>query len=213
MKPAVIYPYKFSRSKELEWSLKSLRNVEHGDVYIVGDTPPYEVEATLIHHKSKIVSPNHNQIMKYKLACESITDEFVILCNDDFYILEPWDLTNFNMGQISDISHKNKADYYIKSLQSTEIYLRSNGLNTLSYELHVPMLVSRVQLLAAINELVEASVTKDVLLRSYYGNRFNIESVYLDDCKHVSDFNRPFLSSTESSFMGSMGNYVRDKVK
>jgi len=215
----VIYPYKKTYSIELKYSIKSLKNIKHDSVIVIGDKPSYYVPAQLIPNKkyswSKF-SPSHNQISKYLTGIKAINDEDLILMNDDMYILDKWIPENYNRGTLIDhIKQRGRADSYSVSLKNTMQHLDVMGLPTLSYEVHTPFIVKRDKLELAIDELLPHIINgKPILIRSYYGNRFGIKSTYIDDCKNPEDYKgKTLLSTDDQSFTSEdIGEYIRGKL-
>lgn len=165
----ILYLYKESNTHALRFSLRSLVNVPHDKVYIVGDKPgwmqnvvhiPYEFK------KTKIIN-EWEQIFK---ACEVIKGEF-LLFNDDFYILKELDSYCFTKGDITRKSSK----YY-------NAYLRTKKLfeNFESYEVHAPMLIECNKFLALRKKY---DISKCFLHRSVYGNHYKCEAKEVADNK------------------------------
>lgn len=207
----VIYPYKHVESQELEYSVKSLKNIKHKNVYVIGDS----------HNKVPVVTPAsqfwskfstaHDQIAKYYHVKELETSDKLLLMNDDFFILGKWTPENYNRGTLKDhISQRRTYDYYTKQLKSTENYLLSKGMTTVDYELHTPFLVERDKLIQAIEELIPAlKMRRVILLRSYYGNRFNIESTYREDVKNPGSLEGMTLVSTSEKTFKDNIDYIK----
>lgn len=208
----VVYPYRKNYSNELFWSVKSLKNVKHDRVYIIGDDPDFEIDAEIIKPTKRpwhVYSPFHDQIDKYLTACEISTAETMLLMNDDFFILEPTDIKNYNRGTLTEHLNIRATDSYSSGLRSTKEICKNYG--ELDFELHIPMLVNRLKLKQAIEELIPIiSTSKKVMIRSYYGNRFNIESEFMSDIKNT--IASPFMSTNEDTFLGDLGEHIRNKL-
>ena len=55
--------------------------------------------------------------------------------------------------------------------------------------------------------------SRAVMIRSYYGNRFGIESEYMEDVKNVQNYKElPIISTNEMTFAGEMGAYIKDNL-
>lgn len=213
--PTVVYPYKHTNSEELAWSIKSLKNVEHGQVMIVGDSVPgHEVTQSLINSWSRN-SRYHDTINKYYTACMLAETDELLLMNDDFFIMSPWVPVNYNRGTLVDHMQWRKGkDDYQRMLELTNRFLLSKGIANLSFELHAPMLVNRLLLKQAIEEIMpQLRLRRTLCLRSYYGNRFNIESEYMADVKNPTNpESMTLLSTNNRAFMSDLGNYIRSKL-
>ena len=207
----VVYPYKLSSSEELEYSLKSLQNIDYEHVYIIGDKPPVGNHVPLTKPYWASYGPAHDQIAKYYHVKDMETSDSLLLMNDDFYCLGKWTPENYNRGTLEQhIKDRRRLDYYTGQLQSTQRYLTQQGLPTLSYELHTPFLVDKAKLIQAIEELLPYIMKRQtVLIRSYYGNRFGIESKYMQDVKNPDDVQgKTLLSTSEKTFNNYVG-YIK----
>lgn len=211
-----IIPYKKGMSRELEWAVKSLKNLQVGTVYIIGEKPDYEVDAVFI-PEEKIswsnLSPHHNQISKYLTACSisGLSDD-VLLTNDDIFCLRPTELKNYNRGYLLDHINERRNDSYRQALINTRKLTMKRGLRELDFEMHVPMVVNKHLLDQAIYELIPYIYKgQSILLRSYYGNRFNIESEYMEDPKNKLPLGT-YGSSSNSSFIGEYGEVIREAL-
>jgi hypothetical protein len=215
----VVYPYKYTISNELDFSIKSLKNIEYDQVLVMSDyAGSFGGKAAKFVHTSKPLwasySSSHDQIAKYYHACKVSTAERLILMNDDFFIMQPWEPQNYNRGTLADhLAERGRTDNYTRQLISTGKYLLSKDLTLTSFELHVPMVVDRLKLKQAIEELIphiSKYRSNVVLIRSYYGNRFRIESTVMPDCKNPKDFQGlPFISTSDKTFRGELGDYIK----
>lgn len=215
----VVYVYKMQKSNELAWSVKSLKNIEHGRVLVVGDQPDVEgVE----HFKPPVnrwsmLSPVHDVINKLRYACSlDISDNFILM-NDDFFICKPTEIPVAHRGTLGDhIKWRNLKDNYSGQLKKTKEYLENKGIkDPLSYELHVPMVFNRQRLADLIeNTLPVITNSAPILIRSVYGNIYNIGGEQMEDVKTRADHTGlTFVSTNELSFEGRVGDYVRSMVK
>ena len=201
----IVIPYKRNTSGELRSSLSLIdKNVPHRRVYVVEDFD-----------KKKNSNVTHiNQILKIKWAIENLelTEDFY-LYNDDFFVLEPVkDTPYYHKGTIQDhIDSRKYYDYYTRSLRSTLSCLDDGAL---SYEMHVPFLFNRdklYELIISLEDKIESGECP--LIRSYYGNAYNVGGEYMEDVKNVKDFvGKTYLSTTESTFRGKVGDYVRSMI-
>lgn len=214
----VVYPYKKNMSTELLWSVASLKNVEHDGIVIVGDKPEFDLgqDYKYIFHGSGEYSssPHHDQAVKYLLACAEVDDDELLLMNDDFFILSPWQPENYNRGILADQVAARRVGSYRDALINTENFLLHSGLTTFSYELHTPMLVNRLELQTAIDEIMPHMHGKRAILtRSYYGNRWGLKTAPMDDVKNIPDYKgKQLLSTSESTFLGEIGSYIRETL-
>lgn len=191
MYPAV-YSYKKSRTRELELSIECLKNIKewNGDVYIVGEDPGIEHKCVYLPIKytwgKESKSKSNDEICAYLTAADSL-DNFIIMA-DDIYCLKPWSLEYQNRGTLIEHAATRGNDSYAKQLKTTSQFLLDNGKSNLSYEMHIPMLVSADQLKDAA-EIIR--VSQPMFIRSIIGNWFDIPSVRSEDSK-----NKPITSDT-----------------
>lgn len=213
----VVIPYRKAHpDTELIYSLKSLQNLPHRHIYVVGDKPlwykgnhiPIKERKWLKHH------PIHNQEIKIRTACElaELSDEF-ILSNDDFFVMKPVKLKHYHRGLLLDqIQARKRKDQYTNSLIDAYDILRHMGIaNPLSYELHVPMLLNRQKRLQLSYDMEKYFLKrKSPVMRSVYGNLYVRNSEYMDDVKNIDGYkDSTFLSTNETTFTGNIGKYIK----
>lgn len=201
----IVIPYLKNNSGELELCTELIKkNFPHRNIYVVEiqEMFPYRLASHI------------DQILKLKWAIENldITPKFYLF-NDDFFVLEPIASTPyFYRGTLEEhIYSRRFGDTYTNALKKTSAYL---GEGALSYEVHLPFLFSKDLLYILINDLKEEIKTGDCpLIRSTYGNLYNVGGSILEDVKNVKDFEgKVYLSTTEQSFKRAIGDYVRSKI-
>lgn len=200
----ILIPYKRNDSGELEACIALIKkNVPHRNIYVLEE---YE--------KSVFSGVSHiNQILKLQWALENldVTDEFYLF-NDDFFVMEPVDdIPYLHRGTISSHLSGRVGGSYTNALKITKEHL---GGEALSYELHVPMLFDKKKLLPLLN-LLERNIEigKCPLIRSLYGNHYDVGGVETIDVKNPQDYRLcTFLSTNERSFKGPLGDYIRSKI-
>ena len=208
--------------EELCYSLRSLKNFNYNKVWFVGGQPKHIIPDRAIPIKQQgdgSYSKVWNSLIE---ACknEEITDKFYLF-NDDFFILQEYNqYVNYYISDLDEhiVVHE---DYYSGqtgySLQLRHInaLLRKKGCNTLSYEIHMPMLIDKKQALKILLEYHD-NIT---LFRSLYGNIYNDEDeiVKREDCKifsmdvHITPDDWETVSTTEETFNKlPVGEYIRN---
>lgn len=204
MYPAV-YSYKKTWTRELELSIESLRNIKewNGQIFIIGDKPG--IKGDFLHYPTKYEwgkgSKSNDEICAYLTAADFI-DEFIIMA-DDIYVLKPWSLEYQNRGTLEEHAKSRvRGDVYGKTIQNTIDFLEQNDMPTLSYDLHIPFLVSSEQLKDAA-EIIR--INSPMLIRSIIGNWYETPSKRAVDPKNISLTNETVLySSSDNTF-----NYER----
>lgn len=211
----VVYVYKKNGSHELKWSLKSLKNVPHRNVYIVADE--CDEDAIIISpmkHKWHSKSAYHDQIDKMLTATyiPDLSDDFILM-NDDFFIMEKWKPQNYYRGSLeTHLQSRRTRDTYSNSLLETKRYLEGRNLDTRSFELHAPFVFNKNKLRDLINGLDFNGRTR-YQIRSVYGNTYDIPAEYRIDMKNPALFQGlDLISTNERTFLYEIGDYIREKL-
>lgn len=216
--PDVVYLVKRNgRNEELRYSLRSLKNVPHGEVFIVGDLPNWVRNVTYI-PASNTHTKYRNTLYNLMAACgdERISEDFIFM-NDDIYIMkELSEVPVLHRGPIETVIRGYKdigSTRYVDLMVDTKALLEKLklGNNMLSYELHVPIVLNRQKLMTVLKiALLHGVMNK----RTLYGNYWNIGGKQIEDPK-ISGSRRPlgteaFLSSSDLSFrVFPVGKYIR----
>lgn len=230
----VVYSVKESEwNEELRYSLRSLKNLPHRDVYIYGGAPSWINRDTV-----KIVKTEQNTGNKWentakglKAICENenISDYFIWF-NDDFFVIKKTaeigyycDRTlNHRVADFSDPTNTRsfyswwgKRNPYVGRLQKAIFALNRERLPHRNFELHVPMVFSKKHLLETINKFPGIGAK-----RSLYGNSY-IDPCEITETQDVKIWERtgrpkrgglPFVSTDDRSFAdGEIGEYLRKK--
>lgn len=218
-------------SEELRYSLRSLSNIPHGKVFIVGEKPDWVINVDYI-PVPQSGSKNENVSTSLRTAVESnlISNDFILM-NDDFFVMKKIAaLPMLNFGYMKDIIQSYDARYrkstrYIEAMKSLYDALVAKGFShPISYELHIPMAINRQRAQKVFNEARSERIYQ---FRSYYGNCFGIGGeavsdvkIFIDSIHNHPEFERSpdtylqsqtFLSSTGGAFKrGRAGDYIRD---
>jgi len=213
----IVYPVKKTAlNEELIYSLRSLCNIPHNQVFIVGDLPDFINTEKVIYIESNILNSRYETTTNnIKLACldKNLSNDFILM-NDDFFILNTITEKDLllNRGYL-----KHQVDYYHKYhkpltnfdrlIEQALIQLKQFGFkNPISFELHCPMIINKYNYLSMLNK-----INSDALhccKRSLYGNYFIKESKTIDDVKILSNHifkednqgKLPFISCSECCF-------------
>lgn len=201
----IVIPYLKNNSGEIDACIALIeRNVPHRNIYVVED-----YEKSLHSEISHI-----NQILKLKWAIENLdlTDNFYLF-NDDFFVLDRVDkIPYYQRGTLGEqVNNRRGAGSYKNALVTTRNYLFDGAL---SYELHIPFLFDKKQLYKLISDLQPfIDRGKCPLIRSTYGNEYQVGGEYMVDVKNIKDFEgKTYISTTESSFKRDIGDYIRSKI-
>ena len=217
-------------SEEFRYSLRSLRNISHDKIVVIGDNPKWlknVLHIPVAQNKTKHENVNAN--IKTAIHDSRISDEFVLM-NDDFFIMKPIDtIKPLHFGNMQEVIDHYRERYqedtpYIQSMIQAKGLLESHGYkNPYSYELHMPMVMQRSKL----KELYEKYNGRLYQFRSYYGNYAQIggdkvadTKIFLDARHNDEQFNKnpkkylasqQYLSATGGAFKkGIVGEFIRD---
>lgn len=207
---------------ELRWSLRSVAaKVPHERVWIVGYAPEWVrgCEVIRTHQKS---TKNRNSTANVKAACKTaaISDPF-LLVNDDMFIMErqPEVFPALHRGRVDDVvaSFKGRGvdSPYLDGMVQTRDLLAGFGYSDLlSYELHVPIVVHKAAMLAALELGQSVPIWHK---RTAYGALADFGGTQIEDVKVCSahpewDESAPYLSTDDESFaVHKVGEFIRDR--
>jgi len=215
----VVYLCREGENEELRYSLRSLRNLPHGRVWIFGGAPEWIRGAELV--------PTDQHDTKYRVttramraACEhpDVSDPFALF-NDDFYVMRPVaEVPVLHRGPVAAVLAYYERRWggrsrYSVGMRETAVLLRSLGFDDpLSYELHLPLPIHKAAMLEAL-DAGEASGITVLHKRTLYGNLARLGGERASDCKIVSPRDgriagrhvagaSTWLSSSDASFDG-----------
>lgn len=172
------------RNDELRYSLRSLVNLPHRKVWIVGHKPTW---VTGIEH----VSGNRYRMNKWsnvpdnlRIACERIDADRLLIMNDDFYVTEPVKaLPSWHRGTLAEHIATTRGAWR-RSLQMTERVLAQNDIyGALSYEMHIPVVMEREKLAEVLQYVGIGSGRMPAQWRTLYGNWWKVPSQPMPDVK------------------------------
>ena len=219
--PDVVYFVKHSEENdELKYSLRSLKNLNHGRVFIAGYKPSWVSEA-IEHIPVKQSGKKYENVRNNWLAALNdprLSEDFIIM-NDDFFIMQPTKQIPV-LRRMENIEHYielytklNPASHYVATMKKARDVLNSWGITEISsYELHVPMLINKKKM----QEIFEKAPNGGHL-RTLYGNYYNLQGERIHDVKVIRDDqdisnDQQFLSTIDESFQsGLIGKYLRRK--
>ena len=217
----VVYFCREGINEELRYSLRSVvKNLKHRSVWIYGGKPSCISPDHFVHVKQQGDTKWDKVRSMFRAVClnEEIS-EYFILMNDDFFIMKPTDQIEpaFRCSLYEHIvtieqSFGDKPTNYSAQLRKTVRALKSSGLTTNSYELHIPMIMNRKKLLETMGAFPDVHAT-----RSLYGNYVGIGGSQMDDVK-IYDKNisideidvNEFLSTQDRTFeCGAVADFIK----
>jgi hypothetical protein len=213
----LVYICRSGENEELRYSIRSaVKNLQFNNLWVVGGKPDWYIGnyVEVPQEKSKYVNARKNLFA----ICNSndISNSFILM-NDDFYIMKKVESVPYMHGGLMQdkvaIYKKMVGNTpYVKMLNKTLSNLsRRSSKGILDYELHVPMVMQKENLLQIINF--------PDLWRSRYGNTFNVGGIEIEDVKvyttgslvkksyNIDKRNLDYLSSNDDSF-----DTVRGKI-
>ncbi len=217
--PDIVVPVRQEAiAAQLRYALRSwVANLPHRRVWIAGYRPSW---LTGVHHLP--VPQNgtkyRNTTLAVRMACEhpDVSDEF-LLCNDDFFVMQRVDrMPVLHRGPVREVlEHYTRRGHngrYVHGMRTTLDLLAGLGFEEpLSYELHVPLPVTKSGMLHAL----DVGAGLDVLhKRTAYGVLNQLGGDRIDDVKVLTRNAFPqgsgFLSTMPDTFAaGAVGRHIR----
>lgn len=219
--PDVLYFVKESEiNEELKYSLRSLKNLNHGKVFIAGYKPSW-VSDKVYHIPSQQSGEKYENVRSSRLAAMNdprLGDDYILM-HDDYFIMKPTKHVPV-LRRMKNIEHYidlytrlDPKSIFLSKMKKTRDVLNSLGIDEISsYELHVPMLFNKKKL----QEMYD-KVPIGCQLRTLYGNYYHLGGERVPDVKIIRDdqdipYDQQFLSTIDESFQnGLVGEYLRSK--
>lgn len=161
MLPDVVLPCRPGPNEELRYALRSLQNLPHRNVWIIGGMPDW-VRGVRFFEYPRATTGYETVEQHMRTACNhpEISDPFILM-NDDFYIMKLIkSVPTLNRGTVREVlaEHERQGitvSTYVTGMQGTLARLEQQGYqNPLSFELHMPMLIPKKAMLDAIEMCV-----------------------------------------------------------
>lgn len=194
----VLYRVRKGNANEpLRYSLRSLSNIPHGDVYVVG-SPPAWANVNVI-TPQRFRTKWRGLVADLALACAELKGRRLLLIDDDMFILTPRDnVPVMHNGDLRTAAER-KVGGYAKTMTYTADYLEERGLPTLSYELHIPLEIDADAMTEALTPVLNSR--RPIQARSVYGNTHGIGGTETQDVKVATGPTPPaFLSTSPQSW-------------
>lgn len=223
MKYDIVYVLRndIDNTDELRYSLRSLVNFPHEKVWFFGGDPagfrpdgkvPCEQRGVSVWQKTRWTI---EQICKTPEVSENFW-----LFNDDFFIMHNveapadayYDRTLYQRNAEIRKNRLGGWSLYTVQLEQLRAALLDDKRKTYNYETHIPMLINKEKMLK-----VTRLYPRVALVRSIYGNYYNVGGLQMKDCKISTPNIEPspdavFLSTDEVSFAsGKVGEYIRSQ--
>ncbi len=199
--PDVVYFCRAGSNDELRFSLRSLENVPHGEVWVFGARPRwYRGRFVRIPQVGK-KHENVRQAMRRAAAHPDVSEQFILM-NDDFYIVKPVaKVPQMNLGPIDAVVDRYTAQVgrsrYVVGMERTARKLRERGVEVpLSYEVHAPMLATKT----ALGEALQIGGNPRSIMGNLHGPKgrtvADVKVYKVDQALPAG----PFISSEDNTF-------------
>lgn len=152
----IVYLCRTGPNEELRFSLRSLVNLPHDQVWIFGGAPDWV--RNLRHFRTPAWGTKHettNHSLRDVCLHPEVSDPFVLM-NDDFYVMRPGKgVPTQHRGTIRQVIAEYEAQGiesdYVAGMRRTLRMLESRGHeDPLSFELHTPMMIRKEIMLQAL---------------------------------------------------------------
>ncbi|GAA2946000.1 MULTISPECIES: hypothetical protein [Streptomyces] len=216
--PDIVYVVRpGEHNPQLRYSLRSLANLPHRQVWVAGHCPAWVRDVGAIPvpgQPTKYLSSTAN--LRAAAEHPDVAEDF-LLFNDDFFVMQPIGvmpvLHRGPVNQVEGYYAARAQGKYLRGLRETRALLADLGVPApLSYELHVPMPMTKTRAL----ETLDTGQHLDVLhKRTLYGGLYSLGGRHITDPKILTRGNHfsraaPFLSTMPDTFnYGQVGAFIR----
>lgn len=184
-------------NNEIRYSLRSLKNLPHGRIFVVGEFPSFLDSEKVIHIPAEDPYKNKTQngMHKIRAACldPRISEDFILM-NDDFYIMRPIkEVPLRDRGPLA-LSIKNHpyhaGDYYDAIIRTRNLLRYWGMLNPRDFSMHIPVVYNKKTALTILNSIEWEKY--GLLFRTLYLNYLlhpdYSSSISVKDVKHKKGF-------------------------
>lgn len=208
-------------NEELKFSLRSLRNLPHDAVWIVGFIPKWVTGVGRIpvaQSKNKYANSTANVLA----AClhPEVSAEFVYF-NDDFHVLKPVEtMPMYHRGPLAPFLREgrakrkpNQVSYRGGRADTARLLTRLGFTDPLAYEpIHVPMRFEKAKMLETLETGKDVPALQ---YRTLYGNQWGVggemyPNVKVSDPRRLGRSGLGFISTNSKSFGGRVGRMLRE---
>lgn len=176
-------------NNEIRYSLRSLKNVNHGQIFIVGKCPHWARNVNHIEAVDCFENKLMNAIHKIRMACmdERISEKFVLMNDDFMFLIQTPKILDYTLGNIRTAieNHSTQGGYYFNALGNTRDLLQAAGItDPINYEVHYPIVFEKRKFLE-MTDAIQWDKT-GYLFRSIYGNIYGLGKKQRKDTKIYS---------------------------
>lgn len=197
----IVIPYQDKGSSELRYCLRSIaKNVEHDKIIIVGDRPPEWLSGDVDYVWWPQGKNRYRNVWQSYMYVPPERGD-VLLFNDDYFVMHPGPIENHHSGQLR-VGHPMRTALQVAGYRSR-----------FNYEGHFPMRVHWPWFIDSIQRLPTPLLR---WMRTWYGNRHpRLDPTRIGECKIMTNRQvahlgtRRFISTSEHSWAGFVGTYIR----
>lgn len=198
----LLYFVRRGENESLRYSLRTLSNLPHDRLVIVGHAPGWVQNAEVI-RGNKHASKWLNVFGNLRIASRELAGETFVVMNDDFFIMQPMrELPSWHRGPLADHLEPIRSGAWRRSLVATlDFFLDHGNTDPLSYEAHIPVEMEADKLGVVLDLAAEWSTLRKgrrdlPQWRTLYGNWWQVPAVRRADVK---------LNTTDSEWDPSAG--------
>lgn len=222
----IVYVVRESEKNEsLRYSLRSLKNIEHENVHIIGYKPSWVKNVNYIHREQRFHNKFQNISRNMWIATKtpSISDNFIYMDDDVFFMRKIDEIYPAHRGLIDlmiEFNESQGTDVYVRGYTNTKEKLIELGVEyPLSYELHIPMIFNKEKLKYLLELNDKHALKAEIFhIRSFYGNYYQIGGQHMNDVKvkhsHQNRLNwvlgKRYLSSSQDDLSGFLLNHLKE---
>src|SRR5690554_930418 len=93
-----------NNSEELRYSLRSLKHIPHGNVFIVGEMPEWVTNVTHINvQQTGTKNQNVTTGLRKAIRSELISDDFILMNDDFFFMKDIEEMPMLNLRLMKDV--------------------------------------------------------------------------------------------------------------
>ena len=220
----VVYVVGPGERQWLRHSLRSLVNLPHDNVHIVGEVPGWVNRSFVNYIPTRHMTPKWRSATHNLLTASLNTDisESFILMNDDFFVMDKIEgVPALHRGPLSEVHEEVRAKLgespWVEGMAETHKLLQELGVgDPLCYELHVPMVFvkSLLEETIQLNTRRRRPDIQTAHTRTMYGNMWNIGGTKIADVKlHRKQdtvvTTTPFLSTSPYSWGAATSGHIK----
>lgn len=209
----IVIPYRQTYSDELKYTLRSLKNFKHDNVFIIGDRPNFKVNH-IPYRQTGQPSVNTLNILNIATNSPDISEDFVWLADDMYFLQRVQKLPIYHRGKYKDVIEDIKTNgihsVYLERMMKTENKLLQLGINEPKcYEVHTPFVFNKTKLQA-----ITALLTPNINKISIYANYYQLGGTKIKDVKinHQNILPKGKFTSTHDATFNTVevGKYLQD---